>query len=55
MTTPGLVLQPHTTEQPQQFKIPRTLSQLQMLNTVSNQMEVISSSDWSMSSAEEND
>lgn len=53
MTSPKFVLQAHTAAAPQQFKLPRQLSQLQMLNTVSNQMEVISSSDWSMESQEE--
>ena len=37
----------------QEFKLPRKLSQLQMLNTVSNQMEVIDTSAWTESTASE--
>ena len=53
MTTPRFVLQPHTAAAPQTMKFPRKLNQLQMLNTVSQQMEVISFSDWTESSATE--
>ena len=53
MTTPRFVLQPHSATAKQMMKFPRKLTQLQMLNTVSNQMEVISFSDWSESSATE--
>ena len=53
MTTPRFVLQPHTAAAKQTMKFPRKLTQLQMLNTVSQQMEVISFSDWSESSASE--
>lgn len=45
MTTPRFVLQPHSAAAKQMMKFPRKLTQLQMLNTVSNQMEVISFSD----------
>lgn len=37
----------------QEFKLPRKLAQLQMLNTVSNQMEVIDSSSWTESTKSE--
>lgn len=53
MTTPRFVLQPHSAAAKQMMKFPRKLTQLQMLNTVSNQMEVVSFSDWSESSATE--
>lgn len=53
MTTPRFVLQPHTAAAPQTIKFPRKLTQLQMLNTVSNQMEVVSFSDWIETSATE--
>ena len=53
MTTPRFVLQPHSAAAKQMMKFPRKLTQLQMLNTVSNQMEVVSFSDWSESSASE--
>lgn len=53
MTTPRFVLQPHTAAAPQTMKFPRKLTQLQMLNTVSQQMEVVSFSDWAESSATE--
>lgn len=53
MTTPRFVLQPHSAAAKQMMKFPRKLTQLQMLNTVSNQMEVISFSDWAESSATE--
>ena len=45
MTTPRFVVQPSGTL-PQVFKLPRACSQLQMLNTVSNQMETIGLTDW---------
>lgn len=53
MTTPRFVLQPHSAAAKQMMKFPRKLTQLQMLNTVSNQMEVVSFSDWDESSASE--
>ena len=53
MTTPRFVLQPHSAAAKQIMKFPRKLTQLQMLNTVSQQMEVVSFSDWSESSASE--
>ena len=53
MTTPRFTVQPHTAAAPQTMKFPRKLTQLQMLNTVSNQMEVISFSDWAETSATE--
>lgn len=53
MTTPRFVLQPHTAAAPQTMKFPRKLTQLQMLNTVSQQMEVVSFSDWTETSAAE--
>lgn len=53
MTTPRFTLQPHTATAPQTMKFPRKLTQLQMLNTVSQQMEVVSFSDWAESSASE--
>ena len=53
MTTPRFTLQPHTAAAPQTMKFPRKLTQLQMLNTVSQQMEVVSFSDWAESSASE--
>ena len=53
MTTPRFTVQPHTAAAPQTIKFPRKLTQLQMLNTVSNQMEVISFSDWDETSATE--
>lgn len=53
MTTPRFVLQPHSAAAKQMMKFPRKLTQLQMLNTVSNQMEVVSFSDWAESSATE--
>lgn len=53
MTTPRFTLQPHSAAAKQIMKFPRKLTQLQMLNTVSNQMEVVSFSDWSESSATE--
>ena len=51
MTTPRFELQPSGTL-PQVFKLPRKLTQLQMLNTVSNQMETIGTSDYTESSEE---
>lgn len=45
MTTPRFEVQPSGTL-PQVFKLPRAIVQLQMLNTVSNQMEAIGLSDW---------
>ena len=45
MTTPRFELQPSGTL-PQVFKLPRAVTQLQMLNTVSGNMEVIGLSDW---------
>lgn len=45
MTTPRFEVQPSGTL-PQVFKLPRAVTQLQMLNTVSNQMEVIGLSEW---------
>lgn len=45
MTTPRFEVQPSGTL-PQVFKLPRAITQLQMLNTVSNQMEAIGLSDW---------
>lgn len=53
MTTPRFVLQPHSAAAKQMMKFPRKLTQLQMLNTVSNQMEVVSFSDWAETSASE--
>lgn len=53
MTTPRFTLQPHSAAAKQMMKFPRKLTQLQMLNTVSNQMEVVSFSDWAESSASE--
>ena len=53
MTTPRFTLQPHSAVAKQMMKFPRKLTQLQMLNTVSNQMEVVSFSDWDESSASE--
>ena len=53
MTTPRFVLQPHSAAAKQMMKFPRKLTQLQMLNTVSQQMEVVSFSDWDESSASE--
>lgn len=53
MTSPQFVLQAHTSAAPQMFMLPRELSELQMLNTVSNSMEVISSSDWTVSTSNE--
>lgn len=45
MSTGNFVLQPSGTL-PQVFKLPRQLKTLQMLNTVSNQMETIGTSDY---------
>lgn len=45
MSTDNFVLQPSGTL-PQVFKLPRQLKTLQMLNTVSNQMETIGTSDY---------
>lgn len=45
MSTPRFELQPSGTL-PQVFKLPRKITQLQMLNTVSNQMENIGLSDY---------
>lgn len=45
MTTPRFEVQPSGTL-PQVFKLPRAVTQLQMLNTISNQMETIGTSDW---------
>lgn len=42
MTTPEFRVQPHTPEAPQMIKTPRAITSMQMLNTVSNQMETIS-------------
>ena len=53
MTTPRFTVQPHTAAAPQTMKFPRKLTQLQMLNTVSNQMETVSFSDWAETSATE--
>lgn len=53
MTTPRFTLQPHSAAAKQIMKFPRKLTQLQMLNTVSQQMEVVSFSDWAESSASE--
>lgn len=53
MTTPRFALVAMGTGK-QQFKLPRKLTQLQMLNTVSQQMEVISTDQWNEESSEEN-
>ena len=53
MTTPRFTVQPHTAAAPQTMKFPRKLTQLQMLNTVSSQMEIVSFSDWTETSATE--
>lgn len=51
MTTPRFELQPSGTL-PQVFKLPRAVTQLQMLNTVSGNMEVIGLSDWTKTKEE---
>ena len=51
MTTPRFELQPSGTL-PQVFKLPRTITQLQMLNTVSNQMETIGLSEYTKTEEE---
>ena len=51
MTTPRFELQPSGTL-PQVFKLPRAVTQLQMLNTVSGNMEVIGLSDWTKTEEE---
>ena len=53
MTTERFVLQPHTSAAKQQIKVPREITQMQMLNTVSQQMEVIGFGDWEKSEADE--
>lgn len=53
MTTPRFEVQPHTPEAPQMIKTPRAITSMQMLNTVSNQMETISYSNWSVSETTE--
>lgn len=53
MTTPKFEVQPHTPEAPQMIKTPRAITSMQMLNTVSNQMETISYSNWSVSESTE--
>lgn len=51
MTTPRFELQPSGTL-PQVFKLPRAITQLQMLNTVSNQMETIGLSEYTKTEEE---
>lgn len=52
MTTPRFTVVAMGTGK-QEFKLPRKLSQLQMLNPVSQQMEVIDSSSWTESTSQE--
>ena len=52
MTTPRFTVAAMGTGK-QEFKLPRKLSQLQMLNTVSQQMEVIDTSSWTESTSQE--
>ena len=51
MVTPRFELQPSGTL-PQVFKLPRAITQLQMLNTVSNQMETIGLSEYTKTEEE---
>lgn len=51
MATPRFELQPSGTL-PQVFKLPRAITQLQMLNTVSNQMETIGLSEYTRTEEE---
>lgn len=51
MATPRFELQPSGTL-PQVFKLPRAITQLQMLNTVSNQMETIGLSEYTKTEEE---
>lgn len=44
--TTGFDLQPHTQEIPQQFKLPRKISSMQMYNTVAKSFETAAVSDW---------
>ena len=55
MTTPEFRVQPHTPEAPQMIKTPRAITSMQMLNTVSNQMETISYNNWTVSEVTEMD
>lgn len=55
MTTPRFTVQPHTANAPQMIKTPRAITAMQMLNTVSNQMDTISYSDWTVTESTEMD
>lgn len=46
MSSGEFTLQPHTKDQPQQFKLPRQAKKLQMYNTVAKAFEEVSISDW---------
>lgn len=51
VTTPELTLNPHTAETPQTLKLPvRTMTKLQMYNTVAGKYEEVSFTDWTLSS-----
>lgn len=51
--TTGFDLQPHTVEVPQQFKLPREASSMQMYNTVAKSFEAAALSDWTKESGTE--
>jgi hypothetical protein len=49
VTTPELVLNPHTANVPQVIKLPvRTMTKLQMVNTVSSKYEEVSFTNWAL-------
>jgi hypothetical protein len=49
----GFDLQPHTVDVPQQFKLPREASSMQMYNTVAKSFETAALSDWTKESGTE--
>ena len=51
--TAGFDLQPHTVDVPQQFKLPREASSMQMYNTVAKSFETAALSDWTKESGTE--
>lgn len=53
MSTGEFELQPHTTVVPQQFKLPRQASTLEMYSTVSKSFETVALSDWEETTSSE--
>ena len=50
MSTGEFDVDPHTSENPQMFKLPRRINKLQMYNTVAKQFETVQTSDWNETS-----